>query len=180
MNTDMSKENSVLALHMAEQFDGLDPLLQKVHVGEQKITGLVDVKWGSGLSKLVCSAFRFPKPGKDIALSVHCQHDANSMLWRRDFAGHKMQSHFKRLDEYLVEHLGLLKLYFKAIEQNGELHYQFEKTAFLSIPLPSFLSPKVRAYEKDLDGKYHFSVEVSMPFIGFVLSYGGVLSLEQV
>lgn len=172
-------DKSILALHMGASFNKLAPLLQQAHIGKVKLEGKANVQHGNWLAKIICRAFSFPHTGDDIHLRVDCDHSANSMLWNRNFEGQLMCSHFERRDAFLLEHLGPLALWIKAMEYNGELHYQFVKTYFLGIPLPGFLSPRIIASEREVNARYQFSVSVSMLLVGLVIAYGGELTVEQ-
>ena len=91
-----------------------------------------------------------------------------------------MESHFVKDGSYLVERLGPLAMSFNAIEQQGELHYQFIKTRLFGIPLPKIVSPQIAAFEREVGGRYQFSVEVKMFPVGLVIAYAGELQLEPV
>ena len=91
-----------------------------------------------------------------------------------------MQSHFSRQQDYMVEKLGNLTLYFIAEERDGSLHYQFQKTHFLGVRLPSFFSPKIEAKEMEENGKYRYQVKVFLPIIGLVIAYGGLLEVSEI
>jgi len=174
----MSKEESVLAIHMGEAFDRLSPLLQKAHIGKNCLRGTAKVERGNALAQIICTVFRFPKANPESNLSVECEHSADAMSWKRNFDGLKMESNFKKEGEYLVEYLGPLAMSFKAVEEKGALSYQFVKTKCFGIPMPNFLSPQVEAGEQELNGKYHFSVLVKMFLVGKVIAYSGELTLE--
>mgnify|MGYP002700827749 CR=1 FL=1 len=155
-------------------------ILQQAHIGKKRLSGIATVEHGNILAKVLCHLFRFPKASADTSLTVDCMHSENSMLWHRDFDGHKMESHFRVEGEFLVECLGPLALSFKAVEYNQELHYKFVKTRLLGIPMPNFLCPTVVAYEQESSGAYQFSVEVRMPVIGKVIRYSGQLELSSI
>lgn len=176
----MNKNNSVIANHMNSNFDSLAPLLQRAHVGKVRLSGLADVRQGNFLARIVCNIFRFPKENVNVDLTVDCDHKKESMVWKRDFDGLKMNSSFKICGEYLVEKLGPLALYFKILEVNGTLHYDFIKTRIFGIPVPTFMCPQIIAFEKEVAGQYEFSVEVKLFMIGRVIDYGGTLNLECV
>jgi len=175
----MEVENSVLALHMGESFNRLSPLLQKSHRGKNKLEGSACVKRGNIIARLICSVFGFPRENPESRLSVDCEHTSDSMVWKRNFDGLKMESSFERQGDYLIEFLGPLALHFKAVEKGGALHYLFVKTKFMGVFLPNFLSPQVIASEEEVEGSYRFSVEVKMFLIGVVIAYSGELKVHS-
>lgn len=170
---------NILEQQMQGGFKRLSPLLQQVHSDNQRIEGIAVVRRGNRLARLICTIFGFPAESSHCHLSVDCDHTADSMLWRRDFDGLKMQSHFKIKGEYLVECLGPLQMYLKPQEEAGQLNYHFESTHFLGIPMPRWLSPSIQAWEKELDGKYVFNVKVKMPLVGDVIAYHGEMKLIE-
>ena len=173
----MNNEGSVLEVHMGDNFKSLAPLLQKVHMGSIRLQGMAEVKRGNILARIICNFFRFPNENPNSKLRVDCEHSRDLMVWNRDFDGLKMGSKFSKKGEYLVEHLGPLAMSFKAVETNGALEYQFIKTKMFGIPMPTVLSPQVEAKEREIDGKYCFSVKVKMFLVGMVISYCGTLDL---
>ncbi len=170
---------NILSIHMGSEFNKLSPLLQLAHSGNKKLEGIALVKRGNLFARFICNVFHFPKEEKDVHLRVDCHHTADSMIWNRDFNGLKMQSHFRRKGDYLIEHLGPLAMSFKADEINNQLEYRFVKTKFFGIPMPNILSPQIKAAEREVEGAYHFSVEVSMFLIGMVIAYNGELSVDN-
>jgi len=175
----LNPEHSVLAVHMGDSFTKLSPLLQKAHLGHSRLSGIVNVKQGNSVARLLCNLFKFPKSGHDVDLTVNCKHNSDSMSWKRNFHGQFMNSSFRRHGDYLIETLGPLALMLKATEQNGTLIYQFEKTRFFGLPVPGFLSPRVTASEREENGRYRFSVVVNLFLVGMVISYGGLLTVES-
>lgn len=169
--------SNVLTLHMGNSFDRLSPLLKKAHTGKVQLTGTATVKRGNILAKLICGIFRFPKEAPEVALTVDCDHQENSMTWKRNFSGLRMESNFEQKGAYLIEHLGPLAMSFKAVEENGSLVYNFYKTRIFGIPIPKMLGPQVEAGEKEEAGKYKFHVKVNLFLIGLVISYSGDLEV---
>lgn len=170
---------NIFSTHLGSEFSNLNPLLQDVHSGRKNLDGIVEVKRGGILAKIICSVFRFPKENSNTHLKVECNHNDENMEWVRYFDGFKMRSVFVSEGEYLIEKLGPLSLYFKAHVENGNLEYKFSKTKFLGVPMPRILSPKIKAGEKETNGSYEFYVSVSMFLIGFVLSYCGNLAISS-
>ena len=166
---------NILSTHMGDDFSRLSPLLRLAHTGTKRLEGTVSVKRGGKLANLICKVFGFPVENPETHLIVECSHFNDRMEWVRYFDGFKMSSSFIVDSHYLVEKLGPLAMSFKAIANDGTLEYQFARTKLFGIPLPSIFSPKIIAYEQEIDGKYQFFVSVNMLIVGFVLSYGGDL-----
>ena len=173
-----SAPENILKYHMGDSFYRLAPLLQRFHVGKKTLVGKADVEHGNVIARFICWVMGFPREGSGIALQVECDHGA-TMSWRRKFNGQLMGSTFSLDRDGLVESLNSLQLYLRAIESNGELHYQFYGIKFLGLPLPTFLCPQIVAYERDNAGKYQFYVAVKLWLIGPVIRYWGILELIE-
>ncbi|AHK17635.1 DUF4166 domain-containing protein [Thalassolituus oleivorans] len=53
------------------------------------------------------------------------------------------------------------------------------KVNFLGFSIPRWLIPKTNAYKTIENGKYCFHVEFSLPIIGTLVSYQGLLRAEN-
>ncbi len=168
---------NALQKHLSDQFLELDELIQKAHIGTTKLKGLASVRRGNALASLMCTVLGFPKNSDQCPLEVLAEHKAEKMVWRRNFDGRMMVSHFSLAGPYLQESLGMIKMLMKLTVQNGGLVYGLVKTKMLGISLPRFLSPGLTAYEHEDGNKYVFSVEVSLPIIGRLIKYEGRLDL---
>ncbi|MEX1033436.1 MAG: DUF4166 domain-containing protein [Cellvibrionaceae bacterium] len=173
------RATNILVDHMGSEFARLSPLLRQFHAGRKRLTGVCCVQRGNLFAKIICELFKFPRQGEQVPLSVDCEHTEQFMVWQRDFDGLKMESRFAKRGEFLVERLNGLSLYFKAVEKDGALHFEFYKTRFMGIPIPRFVCPRILAYENACDGRYRFMVRVHMLFVGMVLSYWGQLDLQD-
>jgi hypothetical protein len=170
---------TILQQHMQHNFNKLSPVLRDAHTGFKRLSGEAEVSQGNAAAKLLCRLFRFP-PAGDCYLEVDCNNRAYEMLWHRRFNKHTMNSRFVADGEYLIEYLNGMKLYFKAVERNTALYYEFHHTRFLGIPVPNFLAPKILAFEQEKNGLYDFQVEVKMFPFGKVIAYRGTLSLSTI
>jgi hypothetical protein len=82
----------------------------------------------------------------------------------------------------LVERMGIVEMRFRLDVAGGTLNYQTISAAlrlvFLRVPLPRWLGPHVTARERGVGemNQIHVSVEVSVPLLGRLISYGGILT----
>jgi len=126
---------------------------------------------------------RLPAAGEavDVRLQVTAQEDGEE--WRRTFAGRPLVSlQSARGAELLVERLGIMEMMMRLEIVGGALSYQTVNAAlrlgFLRVPLPNRLSPHVTAWEKSVGdtNQIHVSVDVTLPLLGRLIAYDGVLS----
>ena len=121
----------------------------------------------------------------DVRLQVTARGENEE--WRRTFAGRplvSMQSYRPdgRLDGVMVERMGIVEIRFRLAVVGGALNYHTMSAAVrlgsLHIPLPSWFSPCVTAWERAVAdmNQINVSVDVAFPLLGRLISYEGMLS----
>lgn len=165
--------------HLGEQFAALSPLIQQAHIGTIRLEGDVFVRHGNPVARLLCRILNMPREGETVKLVVDGYHESDSMRWNRCFDGHEMRSNFQQDGEFLIEQLGSLKLWLKlSVDDNGSLHYLLKRVSLWAISIPSWLAPGLVASESDQSGGYHFYVKITLPVVGKLIEYGGLISLQ--
>lgn len=165
---------------LGEKFEQLAPLVRKAHVGKVRLEGDVVVEQGNAIARLVCHLFSMPPASPRCRLVVLGSHDAETMTWNRHFDDYSMDSHFYKEGDYLVERLGPIHMRLSLDVSDGVLTYTLDKTRILGIPIPKFISPNVKAVERQIEDKYRFSVVVAMPVVGKLVSYLGDMTVESI
>ena len=117
----------------------------------------------------------------DVRLQVTAQEEGEE--WRRTFAGRSLVSmQSARGAGLLVERLGIVEMPLRLEVVRGALSYKTVSAAlrlgFLRVPLPYWLSPYVTAWEKSVSdtNQIHVSVDVTLPLLGRLIAYDGILS----
>lgn len=66
-------------------------------------------------------------------------------------------------------------------EFSNRIHYYSNclKINFLGLPIPLWLTPQANAYKVIENGQYRFYVEFSLPIIGSLVCYHGLLRRED-
>ena len=165
--------------HLGEHFTALSPLIQQAHLGQIRLCGKVFVRHGNQVARLLCRVLNMPAQGESVNLIVDGFHEADRMRWIRSFDGHEMQSNFQQQGEYLIEHLGPLKLWLRlSVDDSGSLNYQLKRVSLWGISIPRWLAPGLIASESDQDGGYYFYVKIALPFVGKLIEYGGLVTLS--
>ena len=83
-----------------------------------------------------------PHAGEAVKLMVDGYHEAQSMRWHRSFDGHKVHSNLQQQGEFLIEHLGPLKLWLKLkVADHGLLQYQLKRVSLWGVRIPKWLAP---------------------------------------
>jgi hypothetical protein len=59
--------------------------------------------------------------------------------------------------------------------EDGRMRLVVRRWSYLGIPMPLALAPRGNSYEFAQDGRFHFHVEIGLPFIGLIVAYRGWL-----
>lgn len=169
-------------------FKELSPELQKLHRQGGKLSGRVNIQFGSGLAGMLGKriARKLGIPLEDSSnLSVEIFHDKNELHWNRTFnSAQKMESVFKPVgthkEGYWLEKTGALHLKLTVEIKDGGWYWKCLGYKVFGVPLPVWLFPGSKAYKLVEDRNYRFYVGFFAPFIGKLLSYEGTLKMEKV
>ncbi|MDH1261969.1 DUF4166 domain-containing protein [Pseudomonas sp. GD03944] len=170
-----------------EQFNNLHPLLQELHVGGGQLSGDVRISFGTGMAGLIgrrlAKKMRFPGPGTH-QLRITISHDIDGLFWKRSFNNQTpVTSLFKAVGNiesgYWLESTGPLEMKLTVDVVDGGWYWRCLSVRFLGMPVPKWLMPHTDAYKTIADDLYRFHVEFSLPIIGPLVSYEGLLELEK-
>jgi Domain of unknown function (DUF4166) len=163
---------------LGARFDVLPPRVRELHdLTEHGVwIGRADVERGqSWLARTLADLLSLPPEGKDQPLGVSFVPVDGREEWTRWFGTRTFGSvQFERAG-MLAERIGVTCM-LSALEASEEgLGLKLQGVRVLGIPLPSFLHPRVRTYETERDGLYHFEAEAHLPFAGLLVRYTGWL-----
>ena len=167
-----------------DAFLQLDPLLQALHRDGGQLSGTVDIRIARGLAgvlgRRLARRLGLPPQAGPVPLEVNIAHDGRALHWARTFhPGHRMVSVFVPHGRYPEgcwhETTGPLKLKLGVDLQQGGWFWVQREVRLLGLPLPLWLFPASRAYKRVVDGRYEFSVSFTVPVLGELLGYGGLL-----
>lgn len=170
-----------------EHFNELHPLLQAIHTDGGTLAGPVSITLGRGLAGLVgrrlASKLGIPVDAGEHSLQVTISNQADGLHWDRCFDGKQwMRSLFQPVGQwpegYWVESTGPIRLSLTVDIRQGGWYWQFIKGQLGIIPLPRWLLPQTTAYKRIENGRYRFYVGISVPMLGTVLSYSGLLDTK--
>jgi Domain of unknown function (DUF4166) len=165
-------------------FSELHPLLQDLHLRGGTLAGPVDIRIGRGIGRLFGAAlarqFAIPAIGGSHPFAVTIFHGDDGLHWHRRFGGQaEMKSLFVPVgtlaDGYWIETNGPVRLALTVDIVNGSWHWRCLKIWLHGMRMPLWLLPKTTAFKRVENGRYRFFVGLSLPLLGTVLSYGGLL-----
>ena len=146
------------------------------HVESVKYTGRGSVERGTSLlSQMVGAMMRFPTANSNTPVTVEFNIRDGKETWTRHFGSRQFQSTLSARGKYLRESFAFVSILFMLETDANGLRMLPVRWAALGIPLPKILWPGIVAYETEIDGRFHFYVEASMPLIGLVVRYRGEL-----
>ncbi|MGR4892836.1 DUF4166 domain-containing protein [Sphingopyxis sp. LARHCG72] len=167
---------------LGDAFDTLPPALRVLHgsAAERRWHGHAEVRRGTGLlARLAAAIVGFPKTAARVPISVAFTPGKDGERWTRDFGGRRFSSHQSRgtgkNDYLLVERFGPLRFAMALVAEDGRLYLVPRRWSAFGVPMPRFLMPYGTSFESEVDGKFCFDVDISMPFVGLIVGYRGAL-----
>lgn len=158
----------------------LPPAVQAMHGASPVLhaNGVADI---TGDNHLAARGLRrllgLPPPGSAQALALTIERHNGNEVWTRRFANRQMRSTLGRRtgSPFLYERLGPARLGF-ALRRDGEaIDWQLRSLHIFGLPCPRALHGRVLSRSGVRDGRYHFSVDVRLPWLGQLVAYQGWL-----
>lgn len=146
--------------------------------GRASYAGRANVVRGRGLFAGLCARIAgLPPSAQDVEVRVDFDDDARGgEIWHRRFGGAPMRSRLRLRDGKLVERLGMVRLAFTLHVHEGALYWYVDGLRVLGLPLPAAWCKDVRCREREVDGRYEFLVEATLPIAGSIVRYEGWLA----
>ncbi|WP_199609519.1 DUF4166 domain-containing protein [Flocculibacter collagenilyticus] len=173
------------------QFTLLHPLLQQLHLIGGCLSGRVNIEYGSGLAgvigRRIAKKMNLPSSGQHN-LSVYISHQEDGLHWGRCFNSQQVvESVFKPVGTvntgYWIEETGPLRMRLTVDIINGGWHWRCTRIQLMGIFVPRWLLPVTSAYKnvEYVQDKpfYRFHVSFSLPYIGMLVKYSGLLDVNS-
>lgn len=160
----------------------LPPAVQAMHGDTPRLLahGMADVA-GAGHAPMrwLRRLLGLPPPGPAQALLLTIERHGSCETWTRRFAGRRMRSVLDRRagSPLLYERLGPATLGFALRCDDEAIDWQLRSLYAFGLPLPHMLHGRVLSRSGVRDGRYHFSVDVRLPWLGQLVGYQGWLEL---
>lgn len=179
--------SQLVSIWFGRQFKYLHPEIRELHTHGGVLKGVVDVSFGAGLGQFLGQrlARKMNIPGEGShQFSVEISHHSDGLHWDRTFNhSTKIKSIFTPVgtieNGYWLEETGPLKMRLTVDIREGGWHWRYLGFRFMGIPLPRQLFPELEAYKTIENGLYRFHVGLSVPIIGSILVYRGLLNVEH-
>jgi hypothetical protein len=147
----------------------------------------VEIALGRGLARpfgrAIARRLGIPLQPGPHTLRVEIGHRPDCLLWNRCFGDRqRMDSTFRPVgtwpDGLWLEQTGPVRLGLAVGVIDGGWHWRCRKAWLHGVRLPLALFPQSIAYKRVEDGRYRFRVAFTMPLLGRVLAYGGLLESQ--
>ena len=176
--------NNIVTEWFGEGFKKLDPLLQELHTNGGMLAGPVSLKYGQGvaghLGEKIGKKLGLPVKAGNYDFEVNITHRNEQLIWKRNFGDkYSMTSVFVPIGRYpngyWKETTGMVSLELGVDVLQGGWYWVHKSVKLRGVEMPMFMFPKSNAYKRISNGKYEFSVTLTLPILGMLLSYSGLL-----
>ncbi len=169
---------------LGDAFGRIPPPVRELHRphGTTSFAGIARIDRAENfLAALMARLFRFPRAGFDVPVEVTLIQHANREIWQRRFgrSGFSSVLAVDAATRQLTERFGPVRCILKIDCHAHGLDMSIDAARLFGVPLPRFLTPWTRAYERvDTEGRFTFDVEIGLPGIGRLVRYRGWLRLR--
>jgi hypothetical protein len=151
-----------------------NPNPQRRFVGRAQIR-----RGGSPLARLIASWLGLPHPGDGVPVQVTVRRDGAHEVLTRDYGGEIFETRQFQAEtdqgKRLMETIGPITTRLRVEARHDGLNLHAEQAFWRGVPLPRWLTPRVRACERAYGGAHLFDVSVRLPLIGQIIAYRGRL-----
>ena len=166
---------------LGDQFDKLPVVLRNFHDLPEggRGAGRFQIERGAGLLAGVLGLLlRFPVAGTNVLMTLDVSVEGDRERWIRDFGGRRLKSIQWVQGGSLIEKAGLLRFAFRLSADETGMHFAFQRAWLLFVPLPSFLSPRIKASALAADRGWRVDIRLSLPWGAPILRYNGIVIPE--
>lgn len=167
-------------------FDQLYPRLQELHRHGGTLIGSVDYELaGTGvagwLARRIARGMHLPEAAGRYPFRVHITHEADALIWSREFAGAPAVSRFVPTGHfpqgYWRERFGALDARLGVAIDAGGWRWLMRSMRWRGVPVPLWCLLQSQAAKRITPAGYEFEVEVELVLSGWGrrLRYHGVL-----
>ncbi len=164
---------------LGEAFDRLPATLRDFHDVERErhFTATFRITHGKGwLRGLFRNLGGLPRAGEAVPVRLRVTPEGERERWRRDFAGHKLESLQWERDGLMVEALGPWRLGFQLSVEGPALRLELQRVWFCGLRWPLWLGPSGTGIEIGQEDGCAIVVRASAPLAGFLIQYEGLVT----
>jgi hypothetical protein len=162
-----------------------DPI-RLAHAAESTRRGRFRITHGRGyVARVLAACLRLPRPGRAAETRLAIAACGDREYWHRSFDDRHLDTwQYRAGDGELGERIGVLEFRFRLDAADGSLVFRQLDTAFVlgsvRLRLPAAWAPRIEAREDPAGAnQIAVSVRVALPGVGPLLTYDGIISLED-
>ncbi|WP_188797622.1 DUF4166 domain-containing protein [Dyella nitratireducens] len=143
--------------------------------------GKADVEGdGNAVVRALRCLLKLPSPGPEQTLEVCIERRGNHETWTRRFAHGRMQSTLRHdaSATHLLEQLGPVTLRFTLCPDAHGIAWHLNGARMLGMPLPRRWLGTVLSHSGEHNGRYAFTIDTRLPWIGRLVAYRGWLEIS--
>ncbi|MET0541563.1 MAG: DUF4166 domain-containing protein [Variovorax sp.] len=142
--------------------------------------GSADVVRGPSMpARLLATVLRLPPDGPHQSLRVSFEPKDGREFWTRQFDRAVFRSVQFERDGLQCERIGPSCLMSAPVASSDGLALELRAITVFGVPLPGALHPRVRTFECEHGGRYHFEAEAHLPLVGLLVRYAGWLERAE-
>jgi hypothetical protein len=146
---------------LGEAFASLPAHVRRAHLPPLRAEGTIDVEHGPGwLAGAARWLMKLPAAGPRQPVSLDVREDGSALVWTRRIGQSTLRTRQRANGSQLVERSGLGRASFSLAVEDGALSYHGTSVHFAGLPLPSCVTPRVRAVVSDTPDGWHVAVTV--------------------
>ena len=131
---------------LGASFASLHAHVQHAHLPPLRAEGTLDVEHGPGwLAPPMIWLMKLPAAGRRQPVRLDVTEDGAELVWTRRIGGSELRTRQRARGSRLVERSGLGRVTFDLSVEEGNLLYRQSSIHFAGLPVPSSMSPRVRA-----------------------------------
>jgi hypothetical protein len=178
-------EQTASSAWFGADFACLHPRLQELHLQGGVLCGTVQITFGQGLAgvigRRIARKLGIPTTGTDHQLQVLIAHHGQVLHWDRRFDdAQQFPSTFRPVghwpDGHWIEETSAISLRLQVDIIDGGWHWRCIGARHGRWRVPAWVLPRSEAFKQIEEDCYRFSVSFTLPLLGEVLRYGGLLN----
>jgi hypothetical protein len=156
--------------------------VQRMHGSAARVVarGVADVEGdGNVIVRLLRRLLGLPSPGLQQTLEFFIERRGSNETWTRRFAHGDMRSELTRDANglHLLERLGPVTLRFALHHDSSGIDWHLLRVTVLGVPVPRAWFGQVLSRSSAHDGRYAFTIDTRLPWMGRLVAYRGWLEI---
>jgi hypothetical protein len=171
---------------LGSRWNALSLRVRAMHGSERRVRarGTAEVRGDDGAAaRALRRLLRMPTPAAAVPLEVEIERDGVHEAWCRTFARERFASKLApstRWADAFEERIGPVRLTFAVEIAAGRMRWVTREVRAFGVRLPLRVFSGVQASCGERKGRYDFDIRVTLPGVGLLIAYAGMLEIVDV